>query len=433
MMRTSRNSALFLAAASGLVYMASCSSEVKYDGGEQENLEDAPAFKYSYTVHASDASRIHNFNDGTRADEDVAAPSKELVLVSQIDAINYDGNVAGDISATGLSFDSNGSLYVSYHLKDAGSKGLIEYIKYDNNQYVLGGYMEADSLDFNHLMLDGDNVVVVGNHTFKKDEAAQSFAGGKGAIIGKLAKTFYTESGSQEKLLIKQITTDDVLYSNNASGDAIRVGYKGAGDANCVIAYGDNYYVTTTSGNGVLTKDFKKVHGTFVKTSGHSKHIDNLGSIAAVLSLNADNTVALQKYDLSAGNYTTPIAEGSNSNIGSLSIANGKNTVAIDDDETIYACLTDGGLVRVKKDGSTFKRTFGTGKMPVNGVAVDANYVYVAVGNFLYVLDKTSEQLESVCHTQTADNHSANYVAVNGNMIAVAFGKDGLMVFKFKE
>lgn len=431
MLRTSRNSALLLTVASGL-YMVSCSSEVKHDGGEQE-VPETEVLNYDYTVFKSDPSRIKNVN-GTRATENTVAPTKELALIAEFAPLNYEGSLSGDISATCVSFDAAGNVYASYHLKDGGSKGLLEVINYDGTQYTAGAYMQADRFDFNHLTVDGNTIVAVGNNTFKKTADDTQFIGGKGAFIGTLPTSFATTEGLHSDFKIKGITTDEVLYVKNESGDAIRGGYVPAGDANCVVADGGNYYVAADLGYGVLSKDLKRVPGTFVKTAGHSKHIAKAGNTLAVLSLDgktAPTSVTVGTFDISSNKSYASVLKAY-SNKGSLSTLNGKNTVAIDG-TTIYACLSDGGLLKINEDGSTFTRTFGNDKdMPVNGVAVDDNYVYVAAGSFVYVLDKTSDKLESVCHYTTKDSKSANYVALNNGKLFVAYGKDGILVFELK-
>ena len=62
-----------------------------------------------------------------------------------------------------------------------------------------------------------------------------------------------------------------------------------------------------------------------------------------------------------------------------------------------------------------------------NGVAVDANYVYIAYGSRgLVVLDRNT--LKKV--SSFVSMHSANYVALANGYIYVAYGRDCLKVFK---
>ncbi len=62
-----------------------------------------------------------------------------------------------------------------------------------------------------------------------------------------------------------------------------------------------------------------------------------------------------------------------------------------------------------------------------NGVAVDANYVYIAYGSRgLVVLDRNT--LKKV--SSFVGQRSANYVTLAGGYIYVAYGRDCLKVFK---
>ena len=71
------------------------------------------------------------------------------------------------------------------------------------------------------------------------------------------------------------------------------------------------------------------------------------------------------------------------------------------------------------------------GKVPANGMAIDENYVYAAMGSFVFVLDKND--LTDVTHYHAASKKSANYIALHDGKIYVAFGEDGIQVFKLNK
>ncbi len=82
---------------------------------------------------------------------------------------------------------------------------------------------------------------------------------------------------------------------------------------------------------------------------------------------------------------------------GIISPVDGKNVVAIDG-ENVYACLGKGGLVRLN-DGKEF-HAGADGK---------------------------------VTHYHAASKKSANYIALHDGKIYVAFGEDGIQVFKLNK
>lgn len=343
----------------------------------------------------------------------------ELSKVTDIEPLTIPASDHGHgvISATCVNFEGNNA-YVSYHLRGAEQNGCIEVIK-DNGTagFALGSYMVAPNYDFNHLIVDNGNIVTVGNHIKK------------GAFIGSLPVSFEVAAGSEQSdFKVKELTTEEVITEKGKTGDDISAGYKNAGDGNCVVRQGDYYYVATTSGYGaVKAVDFSKVLGSFKATVGSSKHLSINGGKTAALSLDSDSetssTASVKVYD--ATDYTFATVLNSYNSVGTIAPVDGKNVIAVDG-ENIYACLSKGGLVRVN-DGKKFQR----GNAPVNGMAFDDKYVYVANGSFVSVLDKTD--LHEVCFYHAASGKSANYIALNNGKIYVAFGEDGLQVYQLTE
>lgn len=334
----------------------------------------------------------------------------------------------GVISATCITFH-NGVAYASYHLRGNGDgvknsnyvgtaqKGCIEVINCEGEEISLGSYMISPDYDYNHLIVDNGYIIAVGNHAKK------------GAYVGRLPLGFAASEGVREDFEIRVLTTDEPVYgTSDKTGEQIIVDYWNAGDGNCILRQGDNYLVATYEGYGVLDLNLKKVKGTFNPTTGSAKHLAQLNGKTGVVSLTqrkvTSSPAILEVFDgnLFTGNKTTYNLPAN------ISPIDGKNVLAMDGDE-MYVCLSQGGLARVS-DGKVF--TYGeNGKVPANGMAIDENYLYVAMGSFVVVLDKAT--MEEVCHYHAASEKSANYIALQNGLIYVAFGEDGIQVFKLRE
>ena len=117
--------------------------------------------------------------------------------------------------------------------------------------------------------------------------------------------------------------------------------------------------------------------------------------------------------------------------VGTIEPVDGKNVIAMDGND-IYVCLSKGGLVRYTNGiQSGFFQRGENNSVPVNGMAFDDKYIYVANGSFVSVLDKAT--MEEICYYHASSKKSANYIALRNKKIYVAFGEDGLQVFKLTE
>lgn len=330
----------------------------------------------------------------------------------------------GRISATCISFDAFGNAYASFHRRGTsesdynkddqiGHKGCIEKIVNNGGAFALTSYMIAPDWDFNHLIADGDRIITVGNHVKK------------GAFIGALPTDFAASQGVHDDFLAKELTTDEVIYAKSEKSDEeIKAGYKNAGDGNCVVRVGDYYYVTTYEGYGALNTDFTKA-GAFTATPGSSKHIAVNGTNMAVLSLDerkvAESPATVKEYALSDKDFATEIksfAAGTN-----VAPIDGKNTIAYKGSD-LFTCLSKGGLY---KNGQKFFQR-GT-QVPANGITIVGDYIFVANGSFLSVLDKDGNEL-CYYHDLSENPHSCNFVAVNNGYIYVAFGQSDVKIFR---
>lgn len=361
--------------------------------------------------------------EGTTPDEPIVVP--EIVKITEIDPldeeINHGNHDHGIISATCINFSGN-IAYASYHLRGEGQKGCIEVFRDNGSGHELGSYMISPEYDYNHLIVDGNRIITVGNHARK------------GAFIGALSTDFEASEGVREDFQVKELTTDERIYSPSEKDPEkeIATGYKNAGDGNCIVEYNGQYYVTTYRGYGVLNKDFTKVPGSFVETAGSCKHLSVKDGKTAVISLDTydktSSTASVYTFGLPNGTFGDVLNRYNA--IGTVEPVDGKNVIAIDGDD-IYACLSHGGLARIR-GGQVETKTFGkNSNAPVNGMAIDEKYLYIAAGAFVFVLDK--ETMEEVCHYYAQSQKSSNYIALNNGKIYVAYGEEGIMAFQIVE
>ena len=380
----------------------------------------------------------------TRCHGEFGTPGEPTIEIKKVTDIDGHDHNHGIISATCINFGDDGTAYVSYHLRGNGidadknpnytgeyaQKGCIEVIR-DNGEagLELGSYMIAPDWDFNHLIVDRDRIVTVGNE--KK----------LGAFIGTLPVDFEASTGTdRDDFVVKELTTNEPIYgpSKDDPNTQIRIGFKNAGDGNCVVRQGNYYYVATYGGYGPLNLDFTRVNDAdgnkiFTKTNGSAKHISLSGNNMAVLAHDTydktSSTASVFTYDASdfafAKNINTFNA------VGTIEPVDGKNVIAMDGND-IYVCLSKGGLVRYTNGiQSGFFQRGENNSVPVNGMAFDDKYIYVANGSFVSVLDKAT--MEEICYYHAASQKSANYIALHNDKIYVAFGEDGLQVFELTE
>lgn len=391
----------------------------------------------------------------------------EVDFMESIENPNHDHNADKNspnrrLSATCIDF-YDGVFYTSYHMRGSNyagdtydkdsDEGCIETwtigTDTDGNEKIqLGRYMWTNEFDFNHLIFDGQDIVTVGHEGNGKKS--------KGAIIGRLPNLFNnfnaTDGDVPAEFKYKYLTTDEKLYGDYENENTNKentitnqvIDYKNAGDGNCVIKMTDGeYFVATYAGYGKVDKDFKRIKNAagdvaFVPTAGSAKHIIKTddGNVA-VLYLNnrsaGENVTAEDKSTATIATLTSSsfpfgaqVVAVTNAEVQPI---DGKNVLAYDDNK-FYACLGKGGLY---VNGEVYQ--FGEERQePVNGIAIGDDYIYLASGSHLRVLDK--DTLEEVTH-YCLPGMSANYIklaTINGeNYIAVAFGQAGIKVFKLKK
>lgn len=328
-----------------------------------------------------------------------------LVASQKLDLIASSEDPKDGESATCIQ-PANGKLYVSYHTYgDKAVGGNIEVASLSGNKLTLEESKAAANCDYNHLIVDGSKLYLAGSN--QKKDASNSDAE-TGAIMG-----IVELNGSNLGTNLKAYSIDKATK-----------GY----DANCVAAFGEDHVLATTNGFFVFDKD-NSYTNPVKETVG--KHVVTSGNKLYALTNNGDLTV----YN------DTKMTDGTTYAVGEVQPKGTKAVVAVDTNGDIYVCKGDNGVAKVSSDGSvnqTYYKcpTFSSSathadqvKGRANGIAVDANYVYLACGSYgLVVLDK--DKGIEICHRKAPNGKSANYVAVDGENIYVAYGQSRIQVFK---
>lgn len=328
-----------------------------------------------------------------------------LVASQKLDLIASSEDPKDGESATCIQ-PANGKLYVSYHTYgDKAVGGNIEVASLSGNKLTLEDSKAAANCDYNHLIVDGSKLYLAGSN--QKKDASNSDAE-TGAIMG-----IVELNGSNLGTNLKAYSIDKATK-----------GY----DANCVATFGEDHVLATTNGFFVFDKDNSYTHPV-KETVG--KHVVTSGNKLYALE---------EKGNLTVYN-DAQMTDGTTYAVGEVYPKGTKAVVAVDTNGDIYVCKGDNGVAKVSSDGSvnqtyykcpTFSSSAthaGQVKGRANGIAVDANYVYLACGSYgLVVLDK--DKGIEICHRKAPNGKSANYVAVDGENIYVAYGQSRIQVFK---
>lgn len=444
----------------------------------EEIYDQASGITYTDFSDLEVASQDH-INKGVKvtpscsADADVdpepepKTPSLDLVSSTESPTHDHDADKTDahrrHLSATSLTFDGEGNIYASYHMRGGNwahdtydkddIEGCIERWTFDGNEVKIGNWMWTNEFDFNHIILDGNKVVTVGH---KGGEKTITGNNGQeytdfGGIIGRMPTGVWeknwdaTDVLTREDFEYKYLTTEKPLYGdyeNEKSGNVTyqKIDYQSAGDGNCVVKVDGNYYVATSAGYGVVDENFMRIKDEngdvlFTSTDGSSKYLVVNDETVNVLYLNEraeGGSEATTEFGATLATLTTtsyPNEATTQEMSANVNPVDGKNVIAVNDG-VVYACLSNGGL-QIGKEVKTFKDELGV--RSVNGVAVDDKYIYVANGSYITVLDKETKDLV-VERKGDTKYVSANFVEVkeyNGEKyVFVAFGQDGIKVFK---
>lgn len=345
-----------------------------------------------------------------------------------------------DISATCVQTDGT-NVYVSYHKRGDGRSGCLEMLSTTGDVTTLKQFVRDhdNAIDFNHITLD------------KSDK--RLYAVGNNKNGGFLGYVRLTDDGKIDCTSQKMDDLDSTEIAHKtyeplqtvklyqAQRSANNTGSKDGGDGNCVIVNGDNLQVASTYGYEIFDKDLNPVG--YKQTAGRAKHLcfspdgNNVFAIhydgTQIADENTEVGLVLDKFDKSDATMQSPVFS---KDANKVKPNNGKNAMCVYDGK-VYVCQSMNGLyVYNASDGTQvghYKEDIWSDEhqkdlaICANGVAVDANYVYIAYGSRgLVVLDRNT--LERV--SSFVSMRSANYVTLANGYIYVAYGRDCLKVFK---
>ncbi len=385
----------------------------------------------SVKLNKFDLIKDENTNNNTCAPIFIKDPNEGEDEKPSLETI---GTVTTDhkhpISATCIQFSEDGSkAYVSWHERGKGIHGCVEVVEFDNaaDKLNLLAWAEDPMADYNHILLDGNRLLVAG-HTEEH------------GIIGEIELQGGTfDQGSTLRY--------EHLKGNRQPGQDKNDFY--GGDGNCIIRNGNYISVASHGGLHTLNSDLTRINEGLtgaLKTPGSAKHLSINGNSILELNLTqrgADlpsSTAELRLFEATDYKWSNPTIVASNLEISPV---DGKNTIALDSDGSMYVCLSKNG-VRKYKDGSYVEIKSGS---PANGLAIDSKYLYVAFGKGLYIYDKNDFSKPVVKYTHVGREEpypnpgegdpaeveaSCNYVAVKGDIIYLAYGRYGFDVLRFK-
>lgn len=346
-------------------------------------------------------------------------------------------------SATSVFVAEDGTYYVSYQTQGDNVGGGIQTI---NGEEVAFYQTVGDNkaFDFNSLYFDGTQVLAVGHYETASQDGA--------AVVG-----FLENNGSSLQLSYKPVTTAEGIYRefvnpDNENGNATyqKVDYVGAGDANSIVKLDDaNYVVATRKGLALLDSELSRTYDAdstkvrFVFTPGSAKYVVKTDNGLTALYLNGTSPYL---YDFTSIGDSVEVSGATQIAGATLETTLGKNMLAYDNGTgTIYACLGEAGLL-VGNDLLTepFKGS-SSRQLPVAGVAVDDDYIYVADGTYLVIINKADSSDVTKWNLRTKDaegntvfeDGSINFVVVGTpaadgtRQLVVACGKAGVKVLSF--
>lgn len=345
-----------------------------------------------------------------------------------------------DISATCVQTDGK-NVYVSYHKRGNGRSGCLEMLNTTGDVTTLKQFVRDhdNAIDFNHITLD------------KSDKRLYAVGNNKnGGFLGyvRLTDDGKIDCTSQD---MKGLDSTEIAHKTyeplqlvklyQAQRSANNTGSKDGGDGNCVIVNGDNLQVASTYGYEIFDKDLNPVG--YKQTAGRAKHLCFSPDGNNVFAIHYDGTqiadenteVGLVLDKFKASDATMQNSEFSVP-ANSVKPNNGKNAMCVYDGK-VYVCQSMNGLyvydAATGKEVNHYKEDIYSERLGhdmaicANGVAVDANYVYIAYGTRgLVVLDRNT--LKKV--SSFVSMRSANYVTLANGYIYVAYGRNCLKVFK---
>ncbi len=411
--------------------------ELKIKYGELENCN--PAFEEKFVPSADDYYIPSDVNHGgCNPGNGKAEESKPFDQIAVIDGPTHEHN---HLSATCIQPVGN-LAYVSFHLNEAYEDNMADYVPtskhmgcvevYDVTETgaQISSWLMNQDFDFNHLLVDADaNTLYTVGDTKKY-----------GATLGVVKLT----DGKFGQFDMGDEDREDVMkYYNLYKKTEANRGSSG----NCIIRDGDYFRIASYQGfQSLKVSDLSESKDAFVSTPGSAKHIAKNGDF--IVTLNLDD----KGVDSSTGTVTVYNTWGNMKTSFTTDVItpiDGKNVIYTDGTH-IYVALGETGVAKYDMSGNLMasyswiaekqKTDPGyNGRPCANGLAVDDKYVYVANGGAgLIVLDKVTMRRVarySRGHGEEDDEkyYSANYVQKVGDLIYIAYGRNGLEIVKMRE
>ena len=308
------------------------------------------------------------------------------------------------LSATGVDYLNN-NVYVSYHVRGEGYGG--EILTFDvsdpSNPNLLKSLTDTTA-DFNDIMIGQHrgNIWVAG----ARDIYTSRYTDTDGAIATKIGL-----NGNDK--LPKSTATWEVPLASYSASSITRVDPP-AGQSNGRI------YITSGSRGGLTVVRGNNENQVYHERSViEAKHFDYYDGKGVFLRGNGDGTSSIDIYSLDDTFAYQTIQ------IGFDVTYLGKNGVEVDGDYA-YLAMGDDGVVMVSLTNGTVEGVFNpNGSGFTNAVAVDDDFLYVANGaDGLFILDKHSLEVKA----NYKFNGSCNYVSIKDNLIFLANGDSGGLI-----
>ncbi len=385
--------------------------------GEQvESTKDGLGLNASVKLN-DEVEVIKETSDDSCSPVFVTSKEEEPVLGPTLETIAHVSNEhSHPISATCIQFNGD-KAYVSWHERGIGIHGCVEVVENTAEGLNLLAYAEDPNTDYNHILFDNNRLLTVGHND-------------KHAVVGEIALVNGTFTQG-ESLSFVNLKGNRIPHADNPE-------FVG-GDGNCIVRNGDYISVASYGGLHTLNSDLSRMTATSgaAPTTGSAKHLSIVGG--KVLELNLTERVKdaqsspaeLRLFEATDYTWSNPTVVASDLTIDPV---DGKNTIALDADGSMFVCLGKNGVK--KYTGTSCVATIKEGNAPANGLCVDDKYLYVAFGKGLYIYDKNdlTKAVLKYTHLGRKDGKtvSCNYVAVNGDLIYLAYGLDGYDVIRMK-
>ncbi len=328
--------------------------------------------------------------------------------------------------------------YVSYHLNEAYGDnaeewvpiskhmGCVEVYDVNENKAEISSWLMNQDFDFNHLIVDDNKVYATGD--------TKAYGATLGVIQlgddGNFGKYEMDTEGRGEVMTLYN------LYKKTE-------GSRGS-SGNCIIRDGDFFRIASYQGFQSFAVNDLTTATDFIATTGSAKHIAQGEGYIVTLSLDEKGVEETLGTVTVYNTWGTPVSTFSTGKV--ITPLDGKNVIAISDNH-IYIALGQKGVAKYSMTGqlagsySWIDEKLETnpdykGKPLANGLAVDDQYVYVANGAVgMIVLDKNSMKRVARYNRNYKDSesYSANYVQKVGDLIYIAYGRNGLEVLKMRK